>query len=593
MLDQDLLNMERKYKNSKTAVRIIILFLAAVGIAALYFLINKYIDIKTFILIAAAIVCSYVFAITSHNGKEKALKGITEICALKEMGFQNWPFEYSYDTSVSVKSAQSVYKYDDIKYFKENTAELKEAGRILDRKTTCAATIRRFLENNEFSELTMYWMVENKANKVLKNMDTFNILVEYTSPAGRSHEDRIIPVTSARLNKLTNDKTLLMTKGEYSKYVKEQEKEKLENKKHEFYEKINKVIDLASERKGAIIIKGDIERMDDKILSLLDKAINSIRKVKTAESEEWETIDIIVSDICGDIEEIIEKNKRLSDYYSSQEFDRTKAACDALMSSQREFNEYIEEKVDSIAGLFGTRIIRNETINEDEFAYIHPYKKSISPFSAEVSASVFASAENKPLEYIVKSFYPDKERYPEQIQKLQLLIEELETLKDAKKIIDNYKAQVQQYLTEVPSYVLDNDSDGFYARLGFAIINENTLNVEYKFAYTSGAGKAQRSFSVPMTEETIIELIKTLESRLTTEAFTKEQRSMMTAKLRQFIKERDSFTCQICGNSTYKEPNLLLEIDHIIPIAKGGYTEENNLQTLCWKCNRQKGSKLG
>ena len=45
-------------------------------------------------------------------------------------------------------------------------------------------------------------------------------------------------------------------------------------------------------------------------------------------------------------------------------------------------------------------------------------------------------------------------------------------------------------------------------------------------------------------------------------------------------------------NSIEKEPNLLLEIDHIIPIAKNGMTTEENLQTLCWKCNRSKGSKI-
>ena len=54
----------------------------------------------------------------------------------------------------------------------------------------------------------------------------------------------------------------------------------------------------------------------------------------------------------------------------------------------------------------------------------------------------------------------------------------------------------------------------------------------------------------------------------------------------------DNFTCCNCGNSTYKEPNLLLEIDHIIPVAKGGCTEEDNLQTLCWKCNRAKSDKI-
>ena len=237
-------------------------------------------------------------------------------------------------------------------------------------------------------------------------------------------------------------------------------------------------------------------------------------------------------------------------------------------------------------------MVRNETINEDEHNYIRLYKKAITPFTAEVSATVFASAENNPLEYVVKNFYPNKAMYPEQIRKLHQLIEELETLKEAKQIIENYKAEYQQYLSDVPSFILEEDEAGFYSRLGFANIDESVLAVEYKFSYTSGGGFAQRSFAVPMTEETIAELIKILESKLTANAFAKEQRTLMTKKLREYIKARDNFTCCNCRNSTHVEPNLLLEIDHIIPIAKGGCTTVDNLQTLCWKCNRSKSSKL-
>ena len=70
------------------------------------------------------------------------------------------------------------------------------------------------------------------------------------------------------------------------------------------------------------------------------------------------------------------------------------------------------------------------------------------------------------------------------------------------------------------------------------------------------------------------------------------QRALMTSKLRESIKQRDNYTCKQCGLSTYDEPNLLLEIDHIVPISKGGLSTEENLQTLCWKCNRTKGAKL-
>ena len=171
-------------------------------------------------------------------------------------------------------------------------------------------------------------------------------------------------------------------------------------------------------------------------------------------------------------------------------------------------------------------------------------------------------------------------------------MEELETLRDAKQIIENYKAEYQQYLGDVPAYIMENDEAGFYSRLGFATIDESVLTVEYKFSYTSNGGLAQRSFTVPMTEETIAELIKVLENKLTASAFAQEQRTLMTKKLREFIKNRDNFTCCLCGNSTHVEPNLLLEIDHIIPVARGGETVEDNLQTLCWKCNRAKSDKI-
>ena len=54
--------------------------------------------------------------------------------------------------------------------------------------------------------------------------------------------------------------------------------------------------------------------------------------------------------------------------------------------------------------------------------------------------------------------------------------------------------------------------------------------------------------------------------------------------------------CGICGKPvdfTKKYPHPMSPcIDHIIPVAKGGCTTEDNLQTLCWKCNRAKSDKI-
>lgn len=69
----------------------------------------------------------------------------------------------------------------------------------------------------------------------------------------------------------------------------------------------------------------------------------------------------------------------------------------------------------------------------------------------------------------------------------------------------------------------------------------------------------------------------------------KNQRKLMTKDLRIKIKQRDNYTCQICGK--YMPDEVGLHIDHIIPIKKGGKSVESNLQVLCDKCNLSKSSK--
>ena len=426
----------------------------------------------------------------------------------------------------------------------------------------------------------------------MKNAGAYRINVNYISSAGNNLGRKEIAINQYGIDRFKKDPSLLMSKGEYNKYLKEQQKEALNQKHHEYYENVNNIIDYANENRDSLIIKGSQEQLDSLIAQLFDRTVNSIKKIKTIDSEEWNIIGDFMAHLKSEIEKIVGMNQKILEYYESPSFFKIKETCEVLMSTQREFNKYITEKAQSISKLFGTRVVRNETINNDEYNYIRPYKKTITPFTAEVSATVFSSAENNPLEYVVKYFYPNKKLYPEQIQKLHRLVEELETLRDAKQIIENYKVEYQQYLGDVPDYIMENDESGFYSRLGFANVDESVLTVEYKFAYTSGGGMAQRSFTVPMTEENIVELIKVLESKLTAKAFAKEQRALMTKKLRDYNKKRDNFTCCNCGNSTYKEPNLLLEIDHIIPVAKGGCTVEDNLQTLCWKCNRAKSDKI-
>jgi len=62
-------------------------------------------------------------------------------------------------------------------------------------------------------------------------------------------------------------------------------------------------------------------------------------------------------------------------------------------------------------------------------------------------------------------------------------------------------------------------------------------------------------------------------------------RKTIPKKLRFLVMERDQFHCQLCGK-TAKESKL--EVDHKIPLARGGTDSLNNMWTLCFACNRGK-----
>lgn len=50
----------------------------------------------------------------------------------------------------------------------------------------------------------------------------------------------------------------------------------------------------------------------------------------------------------------------------------------------------------------------------------------------------------------------------------------------------------------------------------------------------------------------------------------------------------DGYQCVYC--KSVGTPENPLEVDHIIPVARGGTNDPGNLQTLCRSCNRAKGA---
>lgn len=83
--------------------------------------------------------------------------------------------------------------------------------------------------------------------------------------------------------------------------------------------------------------------------------------------------------------------------------------------------------------------------------------------------------------------------------------------------------------------------------------------------------------------------LKAIDFETTTNKYSSNyQRKLMTKELREYIMRRDNYTCRRCGK--YMPDRVGLQIDHIIPVSKGGKTVASNLQVLCSNCNAKKSN---
>lgn len=239
----------------------------------------------------------------------------------------------------------------------------------------------------------------------------------------------------------------------------------------------------------------------------------------------------------------------------SQAAEKSRQLCDWLLNNKTVFQNYID-----LNGL-------NKIIN--------------------CSNSVVSNAISNPIKFIIK--YSDVNNSLECVERLDFCIE--------------YQRNIEIFFG-----TMRNITDNLLNQLPWSIrkfCNKKTLAYEvcdidkeirnyteptFGFLYVSPAGKSQHSCSEMLTSDILLAIRNEVSKKIEKKGYVKAERSAMTNDLREAIKKRDNYTCKICGNSIYNEPNLLLEVDHIIPVSKGGKTEASNLQTLCWRCNRAKSN---
>ncbi|MDF1881298.1 HNH endonuclease [Sulfurimonas sp. MAG313] len=164
---------------------------------------------------------------------------------------------------------------------------------------------------------------------------------------------------------------------------------------------------------------------------------------------------------------------------------------------------------------------------------------------------------------------------------------------DGKYLLKNEKYEVLDNIkSSVPWLIKTFCKDRLIKKLGFEDIDMSDLYFpSYAFQYISPGGNSSMSCSITLNVKNLNKLVIYMSDLIKFKNSVAGQRALMTSKLREKIKERDNYICQECSISALTTRNLLLEIDHIIPVSKGGLSSEDNLQTLCWKCNRTKGAK--
>lgn len=289
-------------------------------------------------------------------------------------------------------------------------------------------------------------------------------------------------------------------------------------------------------------------------------------------------------------------NIYIDNYFSSEEFLVLKSSIKDNATKCNELNAHIEElkktytKVKS--GNYGNASYYDNNSNYD---FKRPnIEQMVNNNSVHnCSLSVCRGAKNQPFKYFCKYFNVKADE--ETLSKFEEVFNNFSAVEQGKKLLKQEREEIIQGLSnKIPELVYNRcKNNRLMDELGFTKINFNELYCpKYSFVYVSAGGNSSMRCDIVFNVQNLERFINYLAGLIEFRNSIAGQRALMTSTLREKIKERDNFTCKHCGVSVKEEPHLLLEIDHIIPLSKGGITSEKNLQTLCWRCNRAKGNKI-
>lgn len=181
----------------------------------------------------------------------------------------------------------------------------------------------------------------------------------------------------------------------------------------------------------------------------------------------------------------------------------------------------------------------------------------------------------------------DKLRYRLKVRELELLEQG-----DIFYHVDSYSLKLKKIINVIED-VYNNSDDNikeiFYYKYWEPNINKSTWDDFAKGFCCSKTSVLRMRYKYLTEIADRIDFISGENPRDLKETQEKNER-YISKKLRFDVLNRDKFKCVYCGSSP-KEDGVKLQIDHIIPLSKGGGNNIENLVSSCLECNIGKSDK--
>ncbi len=282
-------------------------------------------------------------------------------------------------------------------------------------------------------------------------------------------------------------------------------------------------------------------------------------------------------------------------YFGSKRFQTLKSEIAAVIAEHNDVVSYVMEiraKGSFELGASPTGRYAHLASFENTSSWNNRRDRNVAEYAPHVhnaSLQVVRSASAGPIKYLMKYFSIKADLST--LADVQRVADDISRLEGA---VANVRAREAAITARIdpPAFILKHYQREFWNQIGIRLLPIAVPYPQYKFQYTSAGGNSSQTTRIALNTPTLEALSATLVEKIRWTQSAAGQRALMTTRLREQIKARDGYRCRQCGISLTSEPHLLLEVDHIIPVSRGGLSTPENLQTLCWRCNRSKGAKI-